>query len=71
MIFNLLGMLDLIVAVAPCIMTNLGSAQGLLHDTDLRNDTYFPLALVPTFPVPLAFVLHAVSLWQLLHGSAR
>jgi hypothetical protein len=28
--------------------------------------TRFPMALVPTFLVPLAFVLHFVSLWQLL-----
>jgi hypothetical protein len=27
--------------------------------------THFPLALVPAFLVPLTFVLHIVSLWQL------
>jgi hypothetical protein len=27
---------------------------------------HFPLALVPTFLVPLAFTLHVISLWQLL-----
>jgi hypothetical protein len=31
--------------------------------------TRFPLALVPTFLVPLAWTLHVVSLWQLLGGS--
>jgi hypothetical protein len=29
---------------------------------------HFPLVLVPTFLVPLAFVLHVISLWQLLGG---
>lgn len=31
--------------------------------------TRFPLALVPTFLVPLVFTLHVVSLWQLLGGT--
>jgi hypothetical protein len=31
--------------------------------------TRFPLALVPTFLVPLAFTLHVVSLSQLLGGT--
>jgi hypothetical protein len=33
--------------------------------------TQFPLALVPTFLVPLAFAMHVVSLWQLLLRDVR
>src|SRR5262249_23828692 len=68
-VFNLFGMTDLIVAVALGVMTSPGPAQ-LFHTvptSELATD--FPLALVPTFLVPLAFMLHIVSLWQLTGAS--
>jgi hypothetical protein len=68
-IFNLFGMADLVVAVGLGIMTSPGPAQ-LFHTTPTSElVTHFPLALVPTFLVPLAFMLHVVSLWQLLGGT--
>lgn len=64
-IFNLFGLADLVVAIGLGIMTNTGPAQ-VFHTTPTSElATQFPLALVPTFLVPLAFVLHFVSLWQL------
>jgi hypothetical protein len=42
-------------------------AEGELLSAELV--ARFPLALVPTFLVPLAFTLHVVSLWQLLGGT--
>jgi len=64
-IFNLFGLADLVVAIGLGIMTNPGPAQ-VFHTTPTSElATRFPLALVPTFLVPLAFVLHFVSLWQL------
>ena len=64
-IFNLFGLADLMVAIGLGIMTNTGPAQ-VFHTTPTSElATQFPLALVPTFLVPLAFVLHFVSLWQL------
>ena len=64
-IFNLLGMTDLIVAVFLGVTTNPGPAQ-IFHTTPTSVlITKFPLALVPTFLVPLAFTIHVVSLWQL------
>ena len=65
-IFNLLGMADLIVAVGLGIMTNPGPAQVFNTMPNSALITRFPLALVPTFLVPLAFTIHIVSLWQLL-----
>ena len=64
-IFNLFGLLDLIVAVGLGVMTNPGRFHFFhtLPTSELVTD--FPLALVPTFLVPLAFALHIVSLWQL------
>ncbi len=68
-IFNLLGLADLVVAVGLGVTTSRGPAQ-LFHTTPTADlATQFPLALVPTFLVPLAFMLHVVSLWQLLRGS--
>jgi hypothetical protein len=63
--FNLFGMTDLIVAVGLGVMTNPGPTQ-VFHTTPTSELlTRFPLALVPTFLVPLAFTLHVISLWQL------
>jgi hypothetical protein len=65
-VFNLLGMSDLVVAVGLGITTNPGPLH-LFHTTPTSAlITEFPLALVPTFLVPLAFMMHVVSLWQLL-----
>ena len=61
----LLGVLDLVVAIGLGITTNPGPAQ-LFHTTpNTELLTRFPLALVPGFLVPLAFMVHFVSLWQL------
>jgi hypothetical protein len=68
-IFNLLGMLDLVVAVGLGIMTSPGPAQIFRTTPTSELATGFPLALVPTFLVPLAWTLHLVSLWQLVRGS--
>jgi len=68
-IFNLLGLLDLIVAVGLGITTSPGLLQ-LFHTIPTSElATKFPLSLVPSFLVPLAFMLHIVSLWQLWRGS--
>jgi hypothetical protein len=67
--FNFFGLLDLIVAVGLGITTNPGRLH-VFHTTPTSElITGFPLALVPTFLVPLAFTLHIVSLWQLFSGS--
>jgi hypothetical protein len=65
-IFNLFGMADLVVAVGLGVMTSPGPAHIFRTTPTSELATQFPLALVPTFLVPLAFVLHVVSLWQLL-----
>ena len=65
-LWNLLGMADLVVAVGLGITTNPGA--GHVFDTVPTSGilTRFPMALVPAFLVPLAFTLHGISLWQLL-----
>jgi hypothetical protein len=64
--FNIFGLCDLVVAIGLGVTTNPGPAQ-LFHTTPTAEImTRFPMAVVPTYLVPLAFVLHIVSLWQLL-----
>jgi len=70
-VFNLLGVLDLVVAIGLGITTNPGPAH-LFHTTpNTELLTRFPLALVPGFLVPLAFMVHFVSLWQLRREPDR
>lgn len=68
-IWNLFGMADLIVAVGLGMMTSPGPTQVFQTVPTSELMAHFPLALVPTFLVPLAFVLHVTSLWQLLGGT--
>jgi hypothetical protein len=64
-IFNLLGLLDLVVAVGLGMTMSPGPTQLFKLSPSAEVLTHFPLVLVPTFLVPLATVLHVVSLWQL------
>jgi hypothetical protein len=69
-IFNLLGLLDLVVAIGLGLTTSPGPAQ-IFHTTpEPELLTRFPLAMVPGFLVPLAFMVHFVSLRQLRRPAA-
>jgi hypothetical protein len=67
--FNFFGLADLIVAIGLGVATTPGPARIFHTSPTSELLTRFPLALVPTFLVPLAFMLHIVSLWQLYTGS--
>jgi hypothetical protein len=69
LIWNALGVLDLVVAVSLGVMTSAGPTQVFHTTPSSEMLTVFPLALVPAFIVPQALALHAVSLWQLVRGS--
>jgi hypothetical protein len=64
--FNLLGLADLVVAVS---MASIARYVGVAPSTEQLR--LLPLVLVPTTAVPLAVVLHVVSLGQLLPGRTR
>jgi hypothetical protein len=66
--FHLLGLADLAVAVGLGITTNPGPLHIFQTVPTAALLTHFPLVLVPTFLVPLAFALHVISLTQLLGG---
>lgn len=63
--WNLLGVADLIIAVTTAFLTAPSAFQAFAFDRPSTLITVFPLVLIPTFLVPLAIVLHGVSLIQL------
>jgi hypothetical protein len=68
-IWNMFGLLDLIVAIGLGATINPGPVQ-LFHITPSAVlMTEFPMALIPTFLVPLSMALHLLSLRYLLRPS--
>jgi hypothetical protein len=68
-VFNVFGIADLVVAIGLGTMTAPGPTQVFHTSPTSELLMQFPMALVPTFLVPLAFTLQVVSLWQLIGGS--
>lgn len=68
--FNVLGLVDLIVALTIGFLTASGPLQVLVVQPSTEALTRLPLALVPTFAVPIAIALHIVSLRRLRSGSS-
>lgn len=68
-VWNWLGLADLLVAIGLGVTTNPGAPLTIATVPTSEVMTRFPMALVPAFLVPLAMTLHVVSLWQLLRGS--
>jgi hypothetical protein len=61
--FNVLGILDLVVALSLGVLTDLGPTEVIASDPSTVAATVLPLALIPTTAVPPA--LHVVSLRRL------
>lgn len=69
--WNLFGLADLVVAVALGATASPGAAQLFLTTPSAEAMTAFPMALIPTFLVPLSIGLHLVSLRYLLSRRGR
>jgi hypothetical protein len=68
--FNVLGIVDLVVAVGIGFLAGSGPTN-LLHVTPSTEAvTTLPLALIPTTAVPLALALHVISLRRLRTATA-
>lgn len=63
--WNLLGIADLIVALTTGFLTAPSPFQMFAFERPNELITMFPLVLIPTFLVPLAILLHIISLIQL------
>lgn len=63
--FNVLGLLDLVVAVSIGFLAGLGPYRPLEIVPSTEPLSLLPLALVASMAVPLSVVLHIVSLRRL------
>jgi predicted membrane channel-forming protein YqfA (hemolysin III family) len=69
--WNLLGIADLVVAITTGFLTSPSSFQIFAFDRPNELISVFPLVLIPTFLVPLAILLHMISLIQLRRATAH
>jgi hypothetical protein len=69
--WNILGIADLVVAVATGFLTSPGMFQLLAHGRPNLLITSFPLVMVPAFAVPLSIILHGLCLWKLKRARER
>ncbi len=60
---NIFGIADLLNAVSMAVLA------GAKSPTGMSPLLVYPLSIVPTFGVPLAFIVHGLSLWQLRRNS--
>jgi hypothetical protein len=69
--FNILGLLDLIVAVSIGFLAGLGPSRLLDISPSTADVALLPLVLIPTTAVPLALALHVASLIRLRTAPVR
>lgn len=63
LIFNVLGMLDFIIAVGT------GLTLTILGDTEMEKIIQLPLIMIPLFGVPLSGITHIISLNRLFKSK--
>lgn len=71
LMWNLFGIADLIVAITTGFLTSPSPLQRFAFDHPNQLISMFPLVLIPTFLVPLAILLHIISLVQFGRATAR
>jgi hypothetical protein len=69
--WNLLGILDLVVAVTTGFLSSPSPIQVLALDRPNLLVTAYPLVMIPVFLVPLALLLHLASLKKLRQARLR
>ena len=69
--WNILGLLDLAIAITTGFLTSPSPLQMYAFDAPNELITSYPLVLVPVFGVPLAMLLHVTSLVKLGRETAR
>jgi hypothetical protein len=63
--WNVLGIVDLVVALTLGFLSSPTRFQLLALDAPNRVVGTYPLVMIPAFAVPLALILHGLSIWQL------
>ena len=67
-VWNLLGCLDLVLAVTLGVLASRTPIGVLAGDVTTRLMGQFPLSLIPTFFVPLLLIIHLISLSRVRKG---
>jgi hypothetical protein len=71
LLWNIFGIADLIVALTTGFFSSPSPIQRFAFDHPNQLISMFPLVLIPTFLVPLAILLHIISLRQLGRAVVR
>jgi len=69
-VWNALGILDLVVALATGFLTSPGPVQLLALDHPNLIASAYPLVMIPVFLVPLSLILHGLCVWKLRRVSS-
>ena len=69
-VWNVLGSLDLVMAVSLGVLASATPVGVLAGDVTTQLMGQFPLSLIPTFFVPLLLILHLISLSRVRKGPA-
>ena len=69
-VWNVLGSLDLVMAVSLGVLASATPVGVLAGDVTTRLMGQFPLSLIPTFFVPLLLIFHLISLSRVRKGLA-
>jgi hypothetical protein len=64
-VWNALGILDFVVAMATGFLTSPSPLQLLAFDRPNLIASAYPLVMIPVFLVPLSSILHGLCLWKL------
>ena len=70
-LWNALGMLDLVMAVTLGILASASPLGILAGEITTRAMGTFPLSLIPTFFVPLLIILHLIALGRVRYEGIR
>lgn len=68
--WNVLGIMDLVVALTTGFLTSPSPIQLLAFDRPNLLITTYPIVMVPIFLVPLSIILHGLSLWKIRRAAA-
>jgi hypothetical protein len=66
--WNLLGVLDLVVAVTLGVLSSQMAVGVLADDVTTALVQKFPLSFIPTFGVPFTLIMHLIALLQVREG---
>lgn len=70
-VWNLAGILDLVIAVGIGFLAGPGPYRALFTAPSTELLTVLPLAMIPTVAVPLSILLHLISLRALVKAEGR